>query len=205
VSRLLQWLLPEDPDVLGILLRQAAVTCEGMRVFAEWSSSGAEVAARGVRDAEHEADEVRRTLLEALSKALTTPVDPEDLYWLSERLDAVVNGAKNVVRESEVLGVAPDRHSAEMGRLAFEAANHLASGFEELGSKHDHPGEHVDAAVKAAREIERAYRTALAEMPADANPKTLITLREIYRGYDEIADAVVRVATRIWYAVLKLG
>ena len=35
--------------------------------------------------------------------------------------------------------------------------------------------------------------------------KTLITMRELYRGYDQIADAVVRVATRIWYAVLKLG
>jgi hypothetical protein len=30
-------------------------------------------------------------------------------------------------------------------------------------------------------------------------------MRELYRGYEQIAEAVVRVATRIWYAVLKLG
>ena len=66
-------------------------------------------------------------------------------------------------------------------------------------------GDSADAAVKAARGIEHAYRHAVAGLPADDDPKTLINKRELYRGYEQIADAVVRVATRIWYAVLKLG
>ncbi len=205
MTRISTWFLPETPDVLAILRRQATVTLAGMEAFEAWSSTGAKDAAEAVRDAEHTADEVARELLEALSKALTTPVDQEDLYWLSERLDAVVNGAKNIVRESEVLGVRPDDHAAAMGALAAEAARNLATAFEQLGSKDAHPGEDADAAVKAARAIEHAYRVALADLPAEADPKTLITMREIYRGYDQIADAVVRVATRIWYAVLKIG
>jgi uncharacterized protein Yka (UPF0111/DUF47 family) len=205
VNRLAEWFLPENPDVLGLLNRQATVTLGGMEAFAIWSRGGADDAAQAVRDAERTADDVRRELLRALSKALTTPVDQEDLYWLSERLDTVINGAKNIVRESEVLGVKPDEHAAAMGKLAFEAAGLLAAAFEELASKHGHPGEDADAAVKVARKIERAYRLALADLPAGAEPKTLITMRELYRGYDQIAEAVVRVATRIWYAVLKLG
>jgi uncharacterized protein Yka (UPF0111/DUF47 family) len=205
VSRFTEWFLPEDPDVLGLLHRQATVTLGGMEAFASWSASGDADAAQAVRDAERTADDVRKELLRALSKALTTPVDQEDLYWLSERLDAVINGAKNIVRESEVLGVPPDEHAAGMGGLACEAARALASGFDQLGAKDEHPGEHADEAVKVARKIERAYRHALADLPADADPKTLITMRELYRGYEQIAEAVVRVATRIWYAVLKLG
>lgn len=205
MTRLSAWFLPEVPDVLGLLNRQATVTLGGMEAFAVWSATGASDAAQGVRDAERTADDVRRELLRALSKALTTPVDQEDLYWLSERLDTVINGAKNIVRESEVLDVSPDEHAAAMGEHALEATRLLAAGFEQLGSKHAHPGELADAAVKEARKIERAYRHALAAMPADADPKTLITMRELYRGYDRIAEAVVRVATRIWYAVLKLG
>lgn len=199
------WFLPEVPDVLELLHRQATVTLGGMEAFAIWSRTGADAAAQAVRDAEHTADDVRLELLRALSKALTTPVDQEDLYWLSERLDTVLNRAKNIVRESEVLAVPPDKHAAVMGRHAVEAARLLAAGFEQLGARNAHPGENADAAVKAARRIERAYRHALAGLPADADPKTLITMRELYRGYDQIAEAVVMVATRIWYAVLKLG
>lgn len=205
MTRLAGWFLPEHPDVLGLLHRQATVTLGGMEAFATWSRTGEDDAAQAVRDAERTADDVRRELLRALSTALTSPVDQEDLYWLSERLDTVINGAKNIVRESEVLGVPPDEHAAAMGKLAFEAAGLLAAGFEQLAAKHAHPGENADAAVKVARKIEHAYRHALADLPADADPKTLITMRELYRGYDQIADAVVRVATRIWYAVLKLG
>lgn len=204
MSKLSEWFLPESPDVLGLLHRQATVTLGGMEALARWSETGEADAAQEVRDAERTADDVRKELLRALSKALTTPVDQEDLYWLSERLDTVINGAKNIVRESEVLGVAPDEHAAAMGEHALEAARLLAAGFEQLGAKHAHPGEDADAAVKAARRIERAYRRALADLPADADAKTLITMRELYRGYEQIAEAVVRVATRIWYAVLKL-
>jgi uncharacterized protein Yka (UPF0111/DUF47 family) len=204
MRRLERWLLPESPDVLGVLRRQADVTLSGMETFASWSSDGGEEDAASVRKAEHAADEVRRELLELLSKALTTPVDQEDLYWLSERLDAVINAAKNIVRESEALGVAPDEHTAAMGALALDAARHLAAGFEQLAEKDAHPGDEADAAVKSARGIEGAYRDALVALPADADVKAAISTREIYHGYTEIADAVVRVATRIWYAVLKI-
>ncbi len=197
------WFLPREPDVLGAIRRQADVTLGGMKAFDEWSRTGADEMARAVRDAEHEADEIRRELLRELTAALTTPVDQEDLYWLSERLDAVVNQAKNTVREAEALGVPPDAHTAAMGGLALEAGEHLARAFAELGAKNEHPGKSADAAVRAARAIERGYRAAIAALPPDADAKTVVTMREIYRGYAEIADAVVRVATRIWYAVLK--
>ena len=32
-----RWFLPHEPDVLGILSRQLAVTCEGMEAFAAWA------------------------------------------------------------------------------------------------------------------------------------------------------------------------
>jgi uncharacterized protein Yka (UPF0111/DUF47 family) len=205
VKRVARWFLHEEPDVLGILRRQAGVTLEGMEAFARWSESGEEAAALLVRDAEHRADEVRRELLEQLSAALTTRVDQEDVYWLSERLDAVINKAKNTVREAEVLGVGPDDHTNVMGASALVAARRLNNSLFQLAVKDAHPGAEADAAVKAARQIEKEYRTAIAALPAQAGAKELVSRREIYRGYTEIADAVVRVATRVWYAVLKVS
>jgi uncharacterized protein Yka (UPF0111/DUF47 family) len=204
VSRLARWFLPEEPDVLGTLRLQARVTLEGMEAFATWSERGDEDQARAVRDAEHRADDVRRELLEQLSAALTTPVDQEDVYWLSERLDAVMNAAKTIVREAEVLEIRPDEHTGAMGASAVEAARRLNDSFLQLAVKEEHPGDEADGAVKAARRIEHEYRMALAALPVQADAKELLSRREIYRGYTEIADAVVRVATRIWYAVLKV-
>jgi hypothetical protein len=138
VSRLARWFLPEEPDVLGTLRLQARVTLEGMEAFATWSERGDEDQARAVRDAEHRADDVRRELLEQLSAALTTPVDQEDVYWLSERLDAVMNAAKTIVREAEVLEIRPDEHTGAMGASALEAARRLNDSFLQLAVKEEH-------------------------------------------------------------------
>ena len=198
-----RFFLQEKPDVLGLLNRQASITHGGMKEFAAWSAGGDEAQAHAVRDAEHSADAARMAVLEALSAALMTPVDQEDLYTLSERLDAVLNAAKDTVRESEVLGVPTDEHTAEMGALALEATDHLVAGLEALGHKQEHPGEHADAAIKAARKIDRAYRHAIAGLPADADARRQIQTIEVYRGYTAIAEAVVHVATRTWYSLLK--
>ena len=85
-----RWFLPHDPDILGVLTRQLAVTTEGMDAFARWAA-GDDDAALVVRDCEHRADVVRRELHAALREAFVTPVEPEDLYALSRGSDEVLN------------------------------------------------------------------------------------------------------------------
>ena len=48
-------------------------------------------------------------LRRALTVAFMTPIDAEDLYVMSERLDAELNGAKDAVREAEVMPSGPTR------------------------------------------------------------------------------------------------
>lgn len=198
-----RFFLKEVPDVLGLLRKQAEMTLAGMEEFARWSAGGGEKTARAVRDAEHNADASRIELLHALSSALTTPVDQEDVFTLSERLDAVINEAKNAVRESEALGIPPDEHTARMGSLSLEATQSLVAGLNALGKRSERPGEHADAAVKAARRIDRAYRDAIAELPDGVDARTQIQTIELYRSYTQIAEAVDNAATRTWYALLK--
>ena len=56
-----------------------------------------------MRAAEHEADDRKRDLLVLVRDSFTTPLDPEDLFELSRGIDEVMNGAKNTVREAEVM------------------------------------------------------------------------------------------------------
>ena len=119
-----RWFLPDTPDVLGMLRRQADITADGMAAFAAWAA-GDTARADDVRRAEHECDDARRTLVDAISEAFTTPLEPEDLFQLSFELDRVINGAKNTVRESEAMQFPPDASSAQMAALLAEGVQHL--------------------------------------------------------------------------------
>ena len=147
-----RWFLPETPDVLGMLRGQIAVTTEGMEAFARWAH-GDQAKAEVVRECEHRADDHKRGLRLALTTAFTTPLEAEDLFMLSGGLDAVMNGAKDAVRESEVIALVPDQAMAEMAELLLEGVGHLGEAFDRLGSDGGSATEAADAAMKSQRQV----------------------------------------------------
>jgi uncharacterized protein Yka (UPF0111/DUF47 family) len=203
VSDRLRWFLPHHPDVLGLLRRQADVTNRGIAAFARWSSTGDHADAQAVRDAEHEGDDLRHELLEALSTALTTPIEQEDAYALTERIDEVLDRAKDTVRVAEAFQWRADEHTAAMGARIEEATRHLCDAVGSLGAKHEHPGEHAELTIKAARAVEHGLLAAFAALPRDGASWDRTAALEVYRGYSDIEHALLRVADRTWYAVLR--
>ncbi len=199
----LRWFLPNHPDVLGLLRTQADVTSRGIAAFALWSTTGDHADAQAVRAAEHEGDDVRHALLQALSTALTTPIEQEDAYALSERIDEVLDRAKDTVRVAEAFGWRPDEHTAAMGTSVAEATVHLRDAVACLGAKGAHPGEHAELVIRAARAVEHGLVGAFAALPRDGASWHLTAALEVYRGYSEIEHALLRVADRTWYAVLR--
>ena len=115
-----RWFLPESPDVLGLLRRQLAVTIDGMDAFAAWAAGDAE-AATTVRELEHRADAAKRDLQAALREAFVTPLEPEDLFAVSRGVDRILNQAKDLVRESEVMACPPDTPLAGMSAHLAES------------------------------------------------------------------------------------
>jgi uncharacterized protein Yka (UPF0111/DUF47 family) len=197
-----RWFLPHEPDTLGMLGRQLEVTHQGMEAFARWAG-GDGAAELTVRDREHEADAIRRELHAALRVAFVTPLEPEDIYALSRGSDAVLNQAKDAVRESEVMACPPDAPVADMARCLVEATVLLGEGIDHLGRRSEHASVAADAAVKACRRLERVYRTAMAGLLESDDLREVTARRELYRRCSRIGDAVVDVAERIQYAVVK--
>jgi uncharacterized protein len=199
------WFLPESFDLIGMLRKQAAVTIEGLDALLAWTN-GEAAAAERVRDAEHRADDEKRELRRALVESFTSPVDPEDLYELSRHLDEVINGAKDAVREAEVMAIEPDEHLAAMAASLTEGAQHLDEAFVRLG-REGGPGpaatEPADAAVRSQRELERSYRRASSELLEVQDLREVAGRRELYRRFSRIGDALVEVAERVWYATVK--
>ena len=199
--------LPQNPDVLEMLGRQAEITCAGMTALVGWANAEPDAAQR-VRDLEHRADDTKRELRLALTKAFITPIDAEDIYVMSERLDAVLNGAKDTVRESEVMGIPPDDAVAAMAALLAEGSDHLATAFERLKPRGKAGGsatEAADAAVKSQRRLERVYREAASALLKLDDLREVVGRRELYRRLSRVSETLIEAADRVWYATVKEG
>lgn len=198
-----RWFLPRNPDVLGALRAQAAATVDGLDALAAWAAGDAAAAER-VRECEHLADDRKRELRAALSEAFSTPLEPEDLFQLSAGLDRVMNGAKNVVREAEVMKRLPDPPMAELAAALAEGTHHLAEAFGALGDSGEPSATPAaDAALDSQRRVERIYRASMSALLEVGDPQEVAARRELYRRLAAASDALKDVAERVWYSMLK--
>ena len=197
--------LPAAPDVLGLLVAQGEATEEGLVAFTAWSRGGGHHAGAAVDTARKAARQARRELLEALRAALSTPLDQEDLYTLSERVDRVLTQARNALREADILDWTPDRHAAAMADRLAEGTRALVTGFRLLYDDPAAAGRQSDAASKAVEHVERDYRQAMAELLKDEDLRAVLASADLYRRYVHLAEAIVAVADRLWYTVLRGG
>jgi uncharacterized protein Yka (UPF0111/DUF47 family) len=141
--------------------------------------------------------------MRALRESFTTPVEPEDLFELSEGLDAIMNQAKDLVREAEVLAMVPDQVMAQMSHLVLAGVRELVSAFTDLAKGPDAATAAADRAIQQHRRIERVYRRAMSALLQSDQLREVGGRRELYRRYARIGDAIEHVANRIWYAVVK--
>jgi uncharacterized protein Yka (UPF0111/DUF47 family) len=197
-----RWFLPETPDVIGMLRLQLEVTTEGVDALVAWArgdGSQADV----IRALEHRGDEHKRALEAALTTAFTTPLEPQDLYTLSRNIDWILNFAKDLVRESEVMASPPDPPLAEMCEALAKAVHLVSEAVGLLGSNPDAATGKANEALRAQRQIERVYRDAMASLVGVEDLREVMSRRELYRRVARIGEVVVDVAERVWYAVVK--
>jgi uncharacterized protein Yka (UPF0111/DUF47 family) len=199
-----RWFLPETPNVLELLRHQLAVTSGALQSFEAWAGGDA-AEAEAVRDAEHRADAAKWEVLDALRAAFVTPLEPEDLFTLSRGIDRIVNYARDLVNESEAMGTQPDAGIAEMAAPLSEAVRHIDAALAALESDGQEATAAANEAIAAERRLEQSYYRGMAALLELGDRQERIARRELYRRCFRIGEAVVDVAERIVYAVVKQG
>jgi uncharacterized protein Yka (UPF0111/DUF47 family) len=197
-----RWFLPDTPDVVGLLRRQTAVTLEGLDALVAWAN-GDEAAAKAVRDSEPRGDAAKRELLNAIREAFILQLEPEDVFTLSRGLDWILDHARDLVEESEAMGVFPDAGIAEMVSLMVEAIRQIDDAIGHLGHDDDQCTTAANSAIKTARRLEHIYYRETAKLLELEEMRQRIGLRELYRRCDRISEVIIDVAERIVYAVVK--
>jgi uncharacterized protein Yka (UPF0111/DUF47 family) len=190
------------PDVRGLLRAQVDVTRDGVEAFEAWTR-GESGAADRVRDAESRGDVAKREVLTALRGAFVTALEPEDLFSLSRGVDRILNYTKDLVNEAELLGAEADPGLAEMAALLRAGLDHLDDAIGRLESDADGAIAAADAAIRKARDVEHVYYRGMAGLLELQDRSERISRRELYRRGERIGEAVIDVAERVVYAVVK--
>ncbi len=194
--------MPETPDVLGLLRSQIAVTIEGGGKFAAWAR-GEDVRLEEMREIQGRGELAKRDLLNALRAAFITPIEPEDLFSISQGTSRILGAAAGLVGEAAVLECEPDDGLADMAGLIVESLGSVDAAVARLESSGTRATEEADRAIEAARQMHGHYYRGMAITLDLEDRGQRIARRELYRRCSRIGDTTVDVAERVIYSVVK--
>jgi uncharacterized protein Yka (UPF0111/DUF47 family) len=161
-----------------------------------------------VVQAEKDADEVRRILIDDLNRTFVTPMDREDIFALSRTIDDVMDYAYSTVEEMQILDVEPNDFLRRMVSLLQDAVTELHLAMLRLKENPGVASEHASRAKALENRVESVYREAVADLfsgPGDVHHvMEMLKLREIYRHLSNCADRGDEAANVIHDIVVKM-
>jgi predicted phosphate transport protein (TIGR00153 family) len=196
-------LFPKEKNFYKMLADQASKTLEGIERLEVFVRNQNQETAKGVKDVEREADELRRILVEELHQTFVTPMDREDIFALSRAVDDIVDYANSTVDEMEIYDVASDDHLQEMVDILRKAAREINDAVTILETYPNIAMEHAVKAKSYENAMEMAYHSALANLFKKTDTVYMLKMREIYRHLSNAADRSDEAANIICSIVMK--
>ncbi|MBN1318842.1 MAG: DUF47 family protein [Anaerolineales bacterium] len=199
---------PRKEKFLQSLVDQAEITLRGMDALESYMKNRSAKHATNVRQAEKDADEIRRILIDNLNRTFVTPFDREDIFALSRAIDDVIDYAYSTVEEMEVLDVEPNDYLRRIVSLLQDAAEEIHLAILRLEENPGVASEHASRAKALENRVERVYREAIADLfsgPEDVqHVMSMLKLRELYRHLSNCADRGDEAANVIHDIVVKM-
>ena len=190
--------------MLGLLRGQVAVTIEGVDAFAAWAAGDPAAARDACATPSTAATPPSASCSSALRAAFVTPLEPEDVFALSRGIDWILDYARDLVNESEVMACPPDARIAEMAGAARRgpaaASTRRSPASAPTRTRRPRP---PTPRSQTARRLEHAYYQGMAALLEVTDRNERIARRELYRRCSRLGEMVVDVAERVVYAVMK--
>jgi predicted phosphate transport protein (TIGR00153 family) len=199
---------PKSDNFIGGITKQAEINVAGVEGLVAYMKDPTPENAQQVNQAEKNADEVRRMLVDELNRTFVTPIDREDIFELSRAVDDLMDYAHTTVEEMIVLNVRPNESLIRMAELMRDAVIEIHLAMTRLET---HPGvanDHARAAKRVENDMKRCYHRAIAEMfSGPATPESIMTMlkmREVLRHLSRAADRVDDAANVLSDIVVKM-
>jgi len=200
---------PRQDRFLQLLVRQAEITLAGMNALEAYMKKRSDKHAAAVVQAEKDADEIRRILIDDLHRTFVTPIDREDIFALSRAIDDVMDYAYTTVEEMQILDVEPNDYLRRLASLVRDAAEEIHLAMLRLKENPGVASEHATRAKALENRVERVYREAVADLFSGPEEiryvMQMLKLREIYRHLSNCADRGDEAANVIHDIVVKMA
>lgn len=200
-------LLPRQEKFFVYFNRHIECILEASRLLREGMDGGLEALRRAepqIRELENKADQLVGEVVEKLGLTFITPIDPEDIYSLTSRLDDVIDYLEEA--SHRIIGFGIDEVTPAMktlARLIDESVHALQKAFLALenGTSLRAQCLEVYRIEEAADQVERA---AIAELFAnERDPIRLLKFKELYEMLELVTDACEDVVDHLQNVVVK--
>ncbi len=202
-------LLPRETSFFDFFERHATKTVDGAKEFLALAcgKTDVEVAAKRIKQIEHETDVITHHCVEALHKTFITPLERDDIHRLITRMDDImdyVEAAAERLALYELTNMTPELQAlAEVLLRSTEEVVRAVKGLRDM--------KHADAVIKSCIDINRMeneadliLREAVAKLfKEEKDPITVIKWKEIYENLENATDRCEDVANIIEGVVLE--
>jgi uncharacterized protein Yka (UPF0111/DUF47 family) len=152
---------------------------------------------------EDEGDQRRRALLTEMGRALTTPIDREDLFRLSHSLDDVLDNLRDFTVELDRYGAEPDERFTAPLEALVQGLGQMEQAIIQLTEATDDVSA-AENAGKHANDARSAYHDSMSELLHE-DEVTMRTLRqrELLRRLDVAGIRLGQAASALTSGALK--
>ena len=197
------WLFPKEKDFYKMLESQSKVTLKGIEAFSDYMHRERSSTEQIISDIEHEADEIRRLLIDDINKTFITPIERQDLFGLSRVVDDFIDLAKSAVEEFNIYSLEPNEHLENMGLIIRDGVKQIDIAISLLK---EHPSISIERCISAKDIVDDGsilYYTALKELAESEDIKYMFKMREIYKHMLEINNKISEAANIILDIIVK--
>lgn len=195
--------LSKEINFYEMINNQCSKTLEGLKVLNEYCMTGDESLGSKVIEIEKEGDMLRRILINELNNTFITPIEREDLYELSGKIDDMLDYARTTVEELQIYNIKPNEDIIAMVRILVDMANCLTSAIKYLDKYRKISTEEAVKVKKYENSMEEMYRKSLAKLFESDDIKYILKNRELYRHLSNAADKGDVAANILCHIIVK--
>lgn len=161
------------------------------------------------KNAEHEGDEIKKTIMNELSKGMFLPPDREDLILLNESLNDIADSAKGVVRLLEFFEKEPseeiDKLLLDDSLLAVKAGEKLKTAINALVKSDANKVMEDCAKIETIEEEGDDKRRDLisALIKTELSPQLTILVYEMIDNLEDVIDCIKKAGDKVRILAIK--
>ncbi|MEK7770924.1 MAG: DUF47 family protein [candidate division NC10 bacterium] len=202
-------ILPREEKFFDLFEQQGSNIVAAARVLEELTLDYAEAKAKAqqIKDLEHAGDTLTHELVRRLNTTFITPIDREDIYALSSRLDDVLDLIDAVADRLLLYKIAaPTEACVSMAKIIVQAAEETDRAVHCLRTLSPLYHKHCIEVNRLENEADRLLRDELAALfDGQTDAIEVIKWKELYETLESVTDRCEDVVNVIEGIVLKMA